>query len=425
MTGVLVGKVRVLLLEDDHQQADRLRELLRGEEMELNVVSGSVEDGLNHARSWSPDVILVAKPGSSLTKTIEKISVAYSHIPVVALMTADQTASTRDVLLAGASAFLADDANRDDLVDTILSVLEHERRRRAAMAKRLGVEVGKGQVVAVHGSKGGVGATAVAVNLAVATRLASRARVALVDANLYSGDVAACLHLMSRSSLADLTPHLKELDQDFLERASVRHASGLHAFLAPDDFARAQIVTGEQIRRMLKVMRDHYDYIIVDTCSLPDPVTATALDEADRIMLVLTPEVPALKNAARFLQQSGDFGHQTKTVLVLNRADSRGALGLGDIQTHLHASIAVKLASDERVIVKAVNQGEPVVSGGRNRFSSGIWQLTSLVTGAPARQMRRLGKQQAEATVPTATAPEEPAVSAPRLGRFSRLRPGQ
>lgn len=424
MTGVLVGKVRVLLLEDDHQQADRLRELLRGEEMELNVVSGSVEDGLNHARSWSPDVILVAKPGSSLTKTIEKISVAYSHIPVVALMTTDQTASTRDVLLAGASAFLADDAGRDDLVDTILSVLEHERRRRAAMAKRLGVDVGKGQVVAVHGSKGGVGATAVAVNLAVATRLASRARVALVDANLYSGDVAACLHLMSRSSLADLTPHLKELDQDFLERASVRHASGLHAFLAPDDFARAQIVTGEQIRRMLKVMRDHYDYIIVDTCSLPDPVTATALDEADRIVLVLTPEVPALKNAARFLQQSGDFGHQTKTVLVLNRADSHGALGLGDIQTHLHASIAVKLASDERVIVKAVNQGEPVVSGGRNRFASGIWELTSLVTGAPARQLRRLGKQQTEAAVPTAP-PEEPAVSAPRLGRFSRLRPGQ
>lgn len=421
MTGVLVGRVRVLLLEDDHGQAERLRELLRGEDMELNVVTGSVEDGLRHARTWSPDVILVAMPRGSLTQAIEKIDAAYSHTPVVALLTPEQVERARDVLLAGARAFLTADAGREELVDTILTVLERERRRRAALARRLGVDVDKGQVVAVHGSKGGVGATTVAVNLAVATRLASRARVALVDANIYSGDVAACLHLMSRSSLADLTPHLKELDREFLERASVRHASGLHAFLAPDDFVRAQLITGEQVARILKVMREHYDYIVVDTCSLPDPVTSAALDEADRIVLVLTPEVPALKNAARFLQLSGEFGHQGKTVLALNRADSRGALGLGDIQTHLHASVAVKLGSDGRTLVKAVNNGEPVVGRRRNRFADGIWQLTATVTGAPVRQLKRAGKQQTE----TAPSVENLGPAQPRAGVFTRLRPGQ
>lgn len=427
MSGVLVGKVRVLLLEDDSNQSDRLRQLLRDEDMELNVVSGSVEDGLRNARTWSPDVILVAKPGRSLTEAVKKVDLAYGHIPVVALLTAEQSAQARDVLLAGASAFLPEDAGRDDLVDTLLSMLEHEKRRRTALAKRLGVEVGKGQVVAVHGSKGGVGATAVAVNLAVAIRLAGRASVALVDANLYSGDVAACLHLMSRSNLADLTPHLKELDREFLDRASVKHASGVHAFLAPDDFAHAQIVTGEQIKRMLKVMRDHYDYVIVDTCSLPDPVTASALDESDRILLVLTPEVPALKNAARFLQLSGEFGHQAKTTLVLNRANSRGALTVSDIKTHLKASVSVKIATDGSAVVKSVNEGQPLVSGGRNRFAGGIWQLTALVTGAPVKQLRRAGKRQPEADAEetiVARAPEESISNSPRQKRFARLRPG-
>ena len=420
MTGVLVGKVRVLLLEDTQAQAERLRELLRGEDMELSVVTGSVEEGLRHARNWSPDVILVAMPRGSLTETLEKIDAAYSHTPVVALLTADQAMHAGDALLAGARAFLGDDAGRAELVDTIVSVLERERRRRAALARRLGVDVDRGQVVAVHGSKGGVGATTVATNLAVAVRLASRARVALVDANLYSGDVAACLHLMSRTSLADLTPHLKELDQEFLERASVRHGSGLHAFLAPDDFVRAQLISGEQVARILKVMREHYDYIVVDTCSLPDPVTSAALDEADRIVLVLTPEVPAMKNAARFLQLSGEFGNQGKILLALNRADSKGALGLSDIQTHLHAAVAVKIGTDGGALVKATNAGEPVVQRRRSRFANGIWQLAATITGAPVRQIKRAGKRQA-AAAPNADA----AVSAqPRVRPLARLRPG-
>jgi pilus assembly protein CpaE len=226
---------------------------------------------------------------------------------------------------------------------------------------------------------------------------------------------------MARSSLADLTPHLKELDRDFLERASVRHDSGLRAFLAPDDFVRAELITGEQVARILKVMREHYDYIVVDTCSLPDPVTSAALDEADRIVLVLTPEVPALKNAARFLQLSGEFGYQSKISVAINRADSRGALGVGDIQTYLHATVAVSLGSDGRSLVKATNAGEPVVSRRRSRFAKGIWHLTSTVTGAPVRQLKRAGKQQAQAIA----AADGSAVVPSRLGLLARLRPGQ
>lgn len=421
MGGVLVGRVRVLLLEDGEGQAERLRRLLQGEEMELQIVSGGIEEGLRQARNWSPDVILVSMTRGPLTEVIEKIDAAYSSTPVVALLADHQAGRARDVLLAGARAYLTDEAGREEMVDTILNVLERERRRRAALAKRLGVDVNQGQVVAVHGAKGGVGATTVAVNLAIATRLASRARVALVDANLYSGDVAASLNLMSRSNLADLTPHLKELDQEFLERAAVRHSSGLHTFLAPDDFVRAQIISGEQVARVLKVMREHYDYIIVDTCSLPDPVTSAALDEADRILLIFTPEVPALKNAARFLQLAGEFGLQGKITLALNRADSRGSVGMNDIQTHLHGPIAVKIGSEGRSLVKSINAGEPVMNRRRSRFASGIWQLTSIVTGAPVRQIKRAGKQQ-----PAALAEEYGAVPAqPRVSLLARLRPGQ
>jgi pilus assembly protein CpaE len=421
MNGVLVGRVRVLLLEDGQSQAERLRGILQGEDMDLIVFSGSIEEGLLQAHNWSPDVILVARPRDTLSEAIDKIDAAYNSTPVVALLTIEQAGNARDALLAGARAYLTADAGRDEVIDTILSVLEIERRRRTALAKRLGVDLDQGKVIALHGAKGGVGATTIAVNLAVAIRMSSRARVALVDANLYSGDVAAALNLMSRSNLADLTPHLKELDREFLQRAAVRHSSGVHTFLAPDDFVRAQVISGEQVARILKVMREHYDYIIVDTCSLPDPVTTAALDEADRIVLVFTPEVPALKNAARYLQYSGEFGHQGKITLALNRSDSRGSVGMGDIKTHLQGSIAVKISSEGRALIKAVNAGQPVVNRWRSRFARGIWQLAAVITGTPARQLRRAGKQQQQADQA-----ENPTIPAqPRLRLLARMRPSQ
>jgi pilus assembly protein CpaE len=408
MSGNSGSRVRLLLLEDGHGQAERLRGLLHSENMDLSVASHDFDEALRQVRSLSPDVMLVAVSGSRLLDAIERLDAVSGGNPIVALITPEQAEHSREVLLAGARALLSTDVGRDELVDSIQSILERDRRRRAAMAKEFGVEVDQGHVVAVHGAKGGVGATAVSVNLAIATKHATRRRVALVDANLYSGDVAASLNLMSRGSLADLTPHLLELDRDFLERASVHHPSGVRVFLAPDDFVRAQVITGEQIARILKVMRQQFDYIIVDTCSLPDQVTSAALEEADRILLVITPELPALKNAARFLRVAGDFGYRNKIDLVLNRGKSRGAIGVGDIESHLRASIAVTIGSDGRTVPAAMNAGEPVIGQRRSRFSSGIWALTEMITGVSVRKTRRKSEPATPANSENNTRPVTP-----------------
>ena len=382
-------RVRLLLLEDGQGQAERLGELLHDELVDLSIASRDLAGALQQVRNLSPDAMLVALSGASLPDVVERLDAVSDGKPIIVLLTPEQVERSREVLLAGARTVLPTDVDRDELVDTLHGILERDRRRRAALAKEFGVDVEPGQVVAVHGAKGGVGTTAIAVNLAIATIRATRKRVALVDADLYSGDIAASLNLMSRSSLADLTPHLKELDREFLERAAVHHDSGVRVFLAPDDFVRAQLIDGEQIARILNVMRQQFDYIIVDTCSLPDQVTSAALDESDRILLITTPELPALKNAARFLRLAGDFGYRSKVDLVLNRGNSRGAISNSDIESHLHTPIRVALGSDGRTVPAAMNAGEPVVGQRRSRFSSGIWVLTGMITGAPVRTLKR------------------------------------
>src|SRR6185437_15147279 len=109
--------------------------------------------------------------------------------------------------------------------------------------------------------------------------------------------------------------------------------------------------------------------------------------------LITTPELPALKNSARFMRLAGDFGYRDKIALVLNRGKSRGAIGHSDIEAHLHTPINVTIGSDGRTVPAAMNAGEPVIGQRRSRFSTGILALTELVTGVSARKSRRKGER--------------------------------
>jgi pilus assembly protein CpaE len=213
-------------------------------------------------------------------------------------------------------------------------------------------------------------------------------RVALVDGNLYSGDIAVSLNIISRNSISDLLPHLRDLDKELLDSASVVHRSGVSVLLAPDELELADAVTGEAMQRILKSMRTYFDYIVVDTCSLPDQVTMAALENADTILLIATPELPSLKNAARFIRTCREHGYPAdKLMLVINRENSRNAISRADIEDNLKLKVGMGIRSDGRTLIRAINAGEPAVSiDRRSRIGRGVRQLATIIaTGQVAR----------------------------------------
>lgn len=383
MSGEASGRIRIAVIDESRTHGLRLRDLLRDEPVSVTLLPTGPAAAMASAKGADPDVVVLAPTRGVPLEALRRLDAALAPCPIVALLPAEQLPRAREVLLAGATACLSVHTGRDELVDTIMGALKRDRPHRPAPPRREGGSEGTGQIIAVHGAKGGVGATTIAVNLAVALRLEARCRIALVDANLYSGDVAVSLNLTARGSLADLLPHLRDLDAEFLERAAVRHSSGIVAFPAPDDFERAQAVGGEQIARILRALRRHYDHIVVDTCSLPDQVTARCLDVADRIVLVFTPEMPALKNAARFLNLAEESGYgDERLIALLNRDNSRGAVGSADIAEHLRVRIAATLPSDGATVVGAANAGEPVAGRRRGGFAEGIRDLAGYLLDA-------------------------------------------
>lgn len=157
-----------------------------------------------------------------------------------------------------------------------------------------------GTVVTVSGAKGGVGTTVTAVHLALAARASGRT-VALLDLDLQSGDVASYLDVQFRRSVADLAG-ITDLNPRVLQEAVYTHDTGISLLLAPAEGERGEEVTDRVARQILVTLRSRHDVVVVDCGSQMNAATAAAVEMADQALLLVTPDVVAVRAAKRMVR---------------------------------------------------------------------------------------------------------------------------
>ncbi len=218
----------------------------------------------------------------------------------------------------------------------------------------------EGQVITVFSTKGGVGKTVVATNLAVALSEQNKATVALVDLDMQFGDVGVMLKLMPKHTIYDLVG-LKSVDIGQIKGLMTKYSDRLDAFVAPLQPELADLVTPEIIKPVFSWLRQAYDYIIIDTPpSFNDNVLA-ALDETDRLYLVSALDLPSLKNNKLCLQTLKLLDYdRDKIRLVLNRVEKNLGLTPAEVEEVFKEKISVQIPNDPAVTL-AVNKGAPVV----------------------------------------------------------------
>lgn len=183
---------------------------------------------------------------------------------------------------------------------------------------------GGGQVVAVTGAKGGVGTTLAAVQLALAAQASGRS-TALLDLDLQSGDVASYLDVQFRRSVADLAA-ISDISPRVVQDAVYAHESGVGLLLAPADGERGEEITDRVARQTVNALRGRYDVVVVDCGTYVTTATATAVEMADQAVLMVTPDVVAVRAAKRMVRlwDRLQIRKAEETVTVVNRA-ARGA----------------------------------------------------------------------------------------------------
>jgi pilus assembly protein CpaE len=176
-----------------------------------------------------------------------------------------------------------------------------------------------GTVITVTGAKGGVGATVTAVQLALAAR-ASGQNVALLDLDLQSGDVASYLDVQFRRSVADLAA-ITDISPRVLQDAVYTHDSGIALLLAPAEGERGEEVSDRVARQVLGALRSRHDVVIVDCGSQMNSATAAAVEMADQALLLVTPDVIAVRAAKRMVRMWDrlQIRKAEETTTVVNR----------------------------------------------------------------------------------------------------------
>jgi pilus assembly protein CpaE len=234
-----------------------------------------------------------------------------------------------------------------------------------------------GRITAIFAAKGGVGKTIISTNLAVALRQISDKRVALMDADYSFGLVGANLNMSTTHNIMEIVSKIDDLDQDLFQSVMVHHISGIHILLSPFHPEEAELITGEHIKKVLHLLADNYDEVIVDCHGGYDDRTLEVLEAADTILIVIVPEIGPLMSTSRFmdlvikLQLSPE-----KLKLILNRSDSKVGLEVADIERALKYKISYKLISGGRDVTISSNRGIPLVTSAPNHpLSLGIKQI--------------------------------------------------
>jgi pilus assembly protein CpaE len=190
-----------------------------------------------------------------------------------------------------------------------------------------------GQLVTVFSPKGGVGKTTLAVNLAIALAGHGEKRVCVVDLDLGFGDIAITLQLIPARTMADAVNFESGLDFDVLEPLLTPHGTGISALVAPVQPDARDSIPASLVGRILSMLKDNFDYVVVDTAPNFDEFVLQAFDETDVLLLVTTLDVPTLKNVKIAVETLDLLNFpKSRRRLVLNRADDKVGLTADEVE---------------------------------------------------------------------------------------------
>jgi pilus assembly protein CpaE len=180
----------------------------------------------------------------------------------------------------------------------------------------------------------------------------------VADLDLELGDVLTFLDLPGSYTLSDVAANARRLDRDLLDASVPRHKSGVWVLSQSERVAEADRLGAEGTTQVLRFLRHHYDHLVLDGLHDFGDVALAALDLADRILLVVTQEVPAVRNAQRAAALLRQLGYEAGRIcLVVNRYHKGSPITRQVIEETVRLPVQAVIGNDFAGLSRAVNRG--------------------------------------------------------------------
>src|SRR5919202_1195394 len=372
----MTNKLTFVILSSGLENFKELRAALATQEGARVLVGGDdAEQVFPEIERLAPNAVIVAlgaEPEASL-RFVERVGRA---CPRTAVICASRDSSPDTILRsirAGAREFLRLPVIPEEFRTVYRRIAEFCAEQPEAPKKR-------GRVIASFSSKGGTGTTFVASNVAASLD----APAVLVDLNLHAGDLGLFLGVEPKFSIADVVEHRERVDDSLLRSFLTPHSARLSLLAAPREADSADDIEPEHVFQVLELLRERFDYVVIDPQHTFDAITLAALDQADDSLLVLTLDIPAIRSTQRALQIFDRLGYpRHKIHIVVNRFSKQIDLDLRQVERFLGERVMGYVQSDYKTAVNSINLGRPLVESEPNsKIAAELRQITAHVTGA-------------------------------------------
>ena len=370
----MTNKIKVLIADEPAVQM-RFKQLFEVEnEASIVGVAATAEETIQKAKALQPDIVLLDLnlPDMDGFAATEILSVEVPFSAIILMGSRSDHEDLRKAMLAGAKNYIVKPFPSEELFNAINQVYASTNRRRVDAKK-----MGDGKVITVFSPRGGVGKTILATNLGAAlAAMDSSCKVAIVDCNLQFGDVAIALNIMPKACISDMVTDIEHLDERVLSRYMVNFTDNLHVLPAPFQPEKAESITQQHLTSVINLLKKHYNYIVIDTAPLFNDIILGIMDVTDLLLLLAVPDIMTTKNIRLSMDTLNTLGYpQEKTILVLNRANSKSGLSIVEMEESLHSKFKVILPNDGKLVLSSINRGVPFIISDPNSILAREVQL--------------------------------------------------
>jgi pilus assembly protein CpaE len=387
---------RIAIMDPSDATRDQLRNLLLGmESVWLEAECARYEFFFDVIRTSNPDVAVISLDADQ-TKAFQLIAALSQEcpdLPILAVSGKNDGQAILQALRSGAREFLTVPI----VLEEMLMALQRLNRSRMNGESHHGSN-GSGkvasQVIAVLGSRGGIGCTSTAVNLGATLAQDPNHSVALVDLDLALGDADVALDLTGDHTLADVALNIDRLDMTFLKRSLVRHASGLSLLPHPIQVEDASLIREEHMQRVIGLLRASYTHLVLDLSKSFSPIDVTALRMSDQVLLLAQLDLTSLRNVVRMLLSLGaDDEVAQKVKIILNRVGSETDISQKKAEETIGKPIFWEIPNDHKLMNEARNQGVPLVTcAPKSKIQASFSGLGAALCGRQLEQPARPAK---------------------------------
>jgi pilus assembly protein CpaE len=332
---------------------------------ELAEIIGSV-GGWNLVEPPGPCSLLILEMGRDLERDFRRINQAQVSGEVEEIFLTSREVDPNVLIRAlgaGVKGFFPQPLKREEVAAALLKLGRREREVKEVVTK-----AEEGKVFTVFGAKGGVGTTTTAVNLATGmARPDGNPSVALLDMNLFSGEVPLFLNIKPVFSWVEVARNISRLDAAYLMGILQRHASGVYILPTPVRVVEEIGMVPEVIEKVLKLMRSIFNYIVIDGGQSLGNVLEYLACTSDKVLLVTIPNLPGVINVKRLMETFQDLGCTPGDIIVvINRYNHKSGISMAEVREMIKKEILWSIPNDYQNTMGAINSGEPLKTSAPN-----------------------------------------------------------